>query len=329
MEYYLGIDLGGTMIKTAVLDADFKIISSAERRTLLPRDWKEILDDCASSVSEVLKTLPGLSLQSFSRAGIGTPGIVNVKTGTVETAANLGFYGVPIQDYLEKKLSLPVRVENDANAAAWGEFIAGAGKGTPPESLGIQCYSDLVSITIGTGIGSGIIINGEIFRGSNGLAGELGHTVIELDGRDCPCGRKGCINMYASASGLKQTTRDFMQKYPESALWSEAGGSLETVSGKTAFRAAETGDKAAKEAVDYYIKSLAACVVNAVSIFQPQIITLSGGVSKEGENLLKPLRSIAEKECLRGPNTALPYICAGKLQDKAGAVGAALLGTCK
>ena len=329
MEYYLGIDLGGTMIKTAVLDADYKIISSAERRTLLPRDWKKILDDCAASVSEVLKTLSGLSLQSFSRVGIGTPGIVNVKTGTVETAANLGFYGVPIQDYLEKKLSLPVRVENDANAAAWGEFIAGAGMGTPPESLGIQCYSDLVSITIGTGIGSGIIINGEIFRGSNGLAGELGHTVIELDGRDCPCGRKGCINMYASASGLKQTARDFMQKYPESALWSEAGGSLETVSGRTAFRAAETGDKAAKEAVDYYIKSLAACVVNAVSIFQPQIITLSGGVSKEGENLLKPLRSIAEKECLRGPNTALPYICAGKLQDKAGVVGAALLGTCK
>ena len=329
MEYYLGIDLGGTMIKTAVLDADFKIIASAERRTLLPRDWKEILDDCAASVSEVVKTLPGLSLQSFSCAGIGTPGIVNVKTGMVETAANLGFYGVPIKDYLEKKLLLPVLVENDANAAAWGEFIAGAGKEVPPESLGIQCYSDLVSITIGTGIGSGIIINGEIFRGSNGLAGELGHTVIELDGRDCPCGRKGCINMYASASGLKQTTRDFMQKYPESTLWSEAGGSLETVSGKTAFRAAETGDKAAKDAVDYYIKSLAACVVNAVSIFQPQIITLSGGVSKEGENLLKPLRAIAEKECLRGPNTALPYICAGKLQDKAGVVGAALLGTCK
>ena len=329
MEYYLGIDLGGTMIKTAVLDADFKIIASAERRTLLPRDWKEILDDCAASVSEVVKTLPGLSLQSFSCAGIGTPGIVNVKTGMVETAANLGFYGVPIKEYLEKKLLLPVLVENDANAAAWGEFIAGAGKEVPPESLGIQCYSDLVSITIGTGIGSGIIINGEIFRGSNGLAGELGHTVIELDGRDCPCGRKGCINMYASASGLKQTTRDFMQKYPESTLWSEAGGSLETVSGKTAFRAAETGDKAAKDAVDYYIKSLAACVVNAVSIFQPQIITLSGGVSKEGENLLKPLRAIAEKECLRGPNTALPYICAGKLQDKAGVVGAALLGTCK
>lgn len=329
MEYYLGIDLGGTMIKTAVLDADFKIIASAERRTLLPRDWKKILDDCTASVSEVVKKLPGLSLQSFSRAGIGTPGIVNVKTGMVETAANLGFYGVPIKEYLEKKLSLPVLVENDANAAAWGEFIAGAGKEVPPEGLGIQCYSDLVSITIGTGIGSGIIINGEIFRGSNGLAGELGHTVIELDGRDCPCGRKGCINMYASASGLKQTTRDFMQKYPESALWGETEEKLENISGKTAFRAAESGDKAAKEAVDYYIKSLAACVVNAVSIFQPQIITLSGGVSKEGENLLKPLRSIAEKECLRGPNTALPYICAGKLQDKAGVVGAALLGTCK
>ncbi|WP_428771060.1 ROK family protein [Treponema sp. HNW] len=329
MEYYLGIDLGGTMIKTAVLDAGYKVIASVERRTLLPRDWKKILDDCAASVQDVLKTLPGLSLKSFSRVGIGTPGIVNVKTGTVETAANLGFYGVPIKDYLEKKLSLPVLVENDANAAAWGEFVAGMGKETPPEKLGIQCYTDLVSITIGTGIGSGIIINGEIFRGANGLAGELGHTVIELDGRDCPCGRKGCVNMYASASGLKQTTRDFMQKYPESALWSEAGGSLENVSGKTAFRAAEKGDKAACETVEYYIKSLAACVVNAVSIFQPQIITLSGGISKEGEKLLEPLRRIAEKECLRGPNTALPSICAGKLQDKAGVVGAALLGTYK
>lgn len=327
MEYYLGIDLGGTMIKTAVLNADYEVIAAAQRRTLLPRDWEKILDDCVLSVSEVLKQVPGLSLQNFSHIGIGTPGIVNVKTGTVETAANLGFYGVPIKDYLEKKLLLPVFVENDANAAAWGEFIAGAGLDAPPEALHKDRYTDLVSVTIGTGIGSGIIINGEIFRGSNGLAGELGHTVIELDGRDCPCGRKGCVNMYASASGLKQTTRNFMQKYPESALWSEARRSLEKVSGRTAFRAAETGDKAAVQAVAYYIKSLAACVVNAVSIFQPQIITLSGGISKEGETLLGPLRKIAEKECLRGPNTVLPYICAGKLQDKAGVVGAALLGT--
>ena len=326
MEYYLGIDLGGTMIKTSVLDAQYALVASAQRPTLLPRGWKEILDDCALTVTEALRKLPDISLHGFSGIGIGTPGIVNVETGTVETAANLGFYGVPIKEYLEQKLSLPVLVENDANAAAWGEFIAGMGNESPPQSLGIKRYTDLVSITMGTGIGSGIIIDGKIFRGSNGLAGELGHTVIELDGRDCPCGRKGCVNMYASANGLKLTTREFMERYPDSALWRETEGKLENISGKTAFRTAETGDSAALQAVEYYIKSLAACVVNAVSIFQPQLITLSGGISKEGENLLVPLRKIVEKECLRGPNTALPYICAGKLQDKAGVVGAALLG---
>ena len=325
MEYYLGIDLGGTMIKSSVLDKRYRIIASAVRRTMLPRPWNEILDDCAAAVSDVLEQLPALSLRSFPYAGIGTPGIVNVETGVIETAANLGFYGVPIKEYLEEKLRIPVYVENDANAAAWGEFIAGTGKESfTGKSDGKTC-SDLVSITLGTGIGSGIIIGGKIFRGGNGLAGELGHTVIELDGRPCPCGRKGCVNMYASATGLRQTTMEFMEKYPDSMLWHEAEGKLENVSAKTAFRAAKTGDDAAVQAVNFYVRTLAACIVNAVSIFQPQIITLSGGVSKEGETLLEPLRAIAEKECLRGPNTALPLICTGKLQDKAGVVGAALL----
>ena len=321
MEYFLGIDLGGTAIKTAVLDNTYRIIASCTRETRLPRPWNEILDDCAQSVFDVCAQVPDMSLKKCAFAGIGTPGIVDIEKGVVEVAANLGFYGVPIKDYLEKKLHISVCTENDANAAAWGEYIAGAGSCA---KLAKPC-TDMVSITIGTGIGSGIILNGSIFRGSNGLAGELGHTVIELDGRDCPCGRKGCINMYASANGLKQTTREFMQRFPESSLWREAGGTLEGVSGRTAFCAAKAGDKAAKAALDYYIRSLAACTVNAVSIFQPQMIVLSGGVSKEGEALLAPLRAIAEKECLRGPNTELPLICTGLLQDKAGVVGAALL----
>lgn len=326
MKHYLGIDLGGTVIKTAVVNEQYKIVATAERRTALPRSWEEVLDDCLSTALMAVSNA-NLSIEDFPYIGIGSPGIIDVESGIIETAANLGFLGVPLKEYFEKKINIPVLIENDANAAAYGEFIAGAGQETEKSScIQDKPYTDLVSITIGTGIGSGIILDGKIFRGSNGLAGELGHTVIDLDGRPCACGRKGCMDMYASSRGLKQTTCEFMEKYPDSLLWQEAGGSFDGVSGRTAFRAADKGDEIAKKTLERYIASLGAGVVNAISIFQPQIITIAGGISKEGEKLLVPLRAIAEKECLRGPNTILPLICCGKLQDKAGVIGAAILG---
>lgn len=322
MKHFLGIDLGGTVIKTAVVNEQYQIVATAERRTALPRSWEDILDDCLSTALESVHSA-NLSIEDFPYIGIGSPGIIDVESGIIEKAANLGFLGVPLKEYLEKKVNIPVLIENDANAAAYGEFIAGAGRGIEKQG---KPYTDLVSITIGTGIGSGVILEGKIFRGSNGIAGELGHTVIDLDGRPCACGRKGCMDMYASSRGLKQTTLEFMEKYPDSLLWEEAGGSFDGVSGRTAFRAADRGDEVAKKTLERYIASLGAGVVNAISLFQPQIITLAGGISKEGEKLLAPLRAVAEKECLRGPNTTLPLLCCGQLQNKAGVIGAAILG---
>lgn len=324
MKYFLGIDLGGTMIKAAVINEQYKIISHAEGPTGLPRAWEKILDDCVLVAREATKCA-NMSIDDFSYIGVGGPGIIDVDTGIIKRAVNLGFYDVPIKAYLEKKINIPVFVENDANAAAYGEFIAGSGQefGKFPIATD-KPLTDLISITIGTGIGAGIILDGKIFRGSNGFAGELGHTVIKLDGRACPCGRKGCMNMYASASGLIHTTREFMKNHSNSALWQEAGD-LKGVDACTAFRTAEKGDAVAKKILEHYIVALGAGLVNMVNIFQPQIITISGGVSKEGENLLAPLRAIAEKECLKGVHSSLPIICTGKLQDTAGVIGAAIL----
>ncbi len=321
---YLGIDLGGTAIKTAVINEQYEIIASSECKSNVSRPWSEVLDDCCATALESV-TSANLTIRDFSYVGLGTPGIVDVGRGVVEQAVNLNFFDVPIKDYIQKKLGIEVLVENDANAAAFGEFKAGVGKDEPKDSS-LNAYTDLISITIGTGIGSGIIMDSKIFRGQNGLAGEIGHTVIDLGGRLCSCGRKGCGDRYASSRGLKATSLEFMEKYPDSIMWAEAGGNADGVSGRTAFRAAEKGDKAALLTLEKYFEALGAIIVNATSIFQPQIITLAGGISKEGEMLLEPLRTIAEKECLKGPTTKLPYICCGTLNNSAGVIGAALLG---
>ena len=312
---YLGIDLGGTNIVAAVVNEKFEIVAEAKNPTLCPRPWKEILDDVAKTALEAAK-MANLEISDFSFVGIGSPGVISVETGTVIAAVNLGFDNVPVSKYLSEKFEVPVILENDANAAAYGEFKAGKAKNT----------ENFIAFTIGTGIGSGVVLDGKIYRGTNGIAGELGHSVIKLGGRQCSCGRKGCIDVYASATGLITTTKEAMEANKESLMWQLSEGDIKKVNGITAFKAARQNDKTALEVVNSYIEVLAAAITNIINTFQPDMITIAGGISKEGDFLLNPIKKLVEKDSLKNLEKPLPKIEIAELQDKAGVIGAALLG---
>ena len=311
---YLGIDLGGTNIVAAVVNEKYEIVSEAKNPTLCPRPWEEILDDVAKTAIEAAN-LANLKISDFEFVGIGSPGVISVETGTVIVAVNLCFENVPLTKYLSEKLRVPVILENDANAAAFGEYKAGKAKNT----------TNFVALTIGTGIGSGVVLDGKIFRGSNGIAGELGHSVIKLGGRQCSCGRKGCIDVYASATGLITSTKEAMEANKESLMWQLSEGDIKNVTGITAFKAARQKDKTALEVVNSYVEVLAAAITNIINTFQPDMITIAGGISREGDFLLNPVKSLVEKESLKNPAKPSPKIEIAQLQDKAGVIGAALL----
>ena len=299
----------------AVVNEKFEIVAEAKNPTLCPRPWKEILDDVAKTALEAAK-MANLEMSDFPFVGIGSPGVISVETGTVIAAVNLGFDNVPVSKYLSEKFEVPVILENDANAAAYGEFKAGKAKNT----------ENFIAFTIGTGIGSGVVLDGKIYRGTNGIAGELGHSVIKLGGRQCSCGRKGCVDVYASATGLITTTKEAMEANKESLMWQLSEGDIKKVNGITAFKAAKQNDKTALEVVNSYIEVLAAAITNIINTFQPDMITIAGGISKEGDFLLNPIKNLVEKDSLKNLEKPLPKIEIAELQDKAGVIGAALLG---
>ncbi len=309
--YYVGIDLGGTNIVAAVVDEYGVIYGRSERKTAAPRPYQAIFDDMAACVYDAI-TASGLFMEDIVSVGIGCPGAVNKAKGTVEFSNNLDFYDVPIVAYMEKVLRKPILVENDANAAAWGEFLAGSGNGV----------NNMVMLTLGTGVGGGIVCDGRLMTGTWGKGAELGHMVIVSDGEDCTCGRKGCLEAYASATALIRQTKQAMFAHPESALWQAVDGDPEKVTGKTAFF---SSDPVAKAVVEQYAEYLAEGVVNLVNIFQPEVISLGGGISRSGDRLLPLLqRAIRERSFARFGKEETKVVCAS-LGNDAGIIGAALL----
>ena len=217
--------------------------------------------------------------------------------------------------FLEERLHKPVCVENDANAAAYGELVAGAAKGK----------SSCVCITLGTGVGGGVIIDGKIMAGHNFAGAELGHTVIVVDGEPCTCGRRGCWEAYASATGLIRQTKRAMEAHRDSQMWALAGN-LEQVNGRTAFDAMRKGDAAGEAVVDDYIRYIACGLVNMINIFQPEVLCVGGGICNEGETLMKPLREYIERERYSQYSDKQTEICVAQLGNDAGIIGAAYLG---
>ncbi|MCI1965824.1 MAG: ROK family glucokinase [Oscillospiraceae bacterium] len=311
--HYLGIDLGGTNIAAGVVDEEYRIIARAKRKTSVPCEPSEICGQLAETALEALKNA-GLSVDDIPYVGIGTPGTVDRERGVVEYSNNLYFKNLELKKLLSDRLQKNVILENDANAAAFGEYKAGALKGA----------ENALAITLGTGVGSGVIIGGKIYSGSNYAGGELGHTVIVAGGRPCTCGRKGCWEAYASATGLIAMTRDAMRKNEDSMLW-ELAGALEKVDGRSAFEAMRAGDRTGKEVVDRYVFYLACGLTNCVNIFQPDILCVGGGVSNEGESLLEPLRKIISVENYARNSSHQTVICRAQLGNDAGILGAALL----
>ncbi len=318
MKYYIGIDLGGTNIVAAVVDENYNIITKASTKTNRPRPEQAIADDMAAMAIKAVEDA-GLTMEQIEWVGVGTPGIANSETGVIEFSNNLGFVNTPMAEYIRKHIDKPVFIENDANAAAYGEYVAGAAKGA----------KNAVCITLGTGVGGGIVIEGKIYAGSNFGGAEIGHTVINMDGPQCSCGRKGCFEVYSSATGLIRMTKEKMDEVPDSvmhAITEERGGK---VSARTAFDAMRQGDKAAKEVVDFYIKALAAGITNTINVFQPDILCIGGGVCNEGDALLLPVKEIVAREVYTRNSPKNTEIVIAKLGNDAGLIGAAFLGAAK
>ena len=312
--YNLGIDLGGTNIVVGVVDENYEIKASAKRKTMAPRPAKDIADDIAATCFDALAAA-GITMADIENIGLGTPGAVNSEKGVISFANNLNFFDVDMGALLKERLGKPVYIENDANCAAYGEFLAGAGRGT----------KDFIAVTLGTGVGGGIIIDGKIYSGFNGAGGELGHTVIQMNGERCSCGRTGCFEAYASATALIRQTKQAMIRYPESVMWDIVGRNIDAVDGKTAFDAMRRGDEAGIGVVDSYIQYLAVGIANIINTFQPQVICIGGGISKEGKNLTDPINKLVKGENYARNIDTSTEIKVAALGNDAGVIGAACL----
>lgn len=307
---YIGIDVGGTNLKAGLVDETGKILQV--ERTPLEFLNAEQFASTLADLSIAVMTRGGVDASEIDYVGVGIPGAV--KGGNILYTCNIPLKDVPLSDLFRKKLDLPFLLENDANCAAVGEWLCGAGRGT----------ENFAVITLGTGVGGGFVLNGKLYSGG-GMAGEVGHMVLEKDGARCNCGRRGCWETYSSATGLIRMTKEAMEAHPQSLLHqiAEENGGVE---GRTPFQAAELGDETAKAVCRVYVDYLATGVTNLINILQPEVLAVGGGVSAAPENLLmNPLREIVERECYPRHTGNLPRIVRAELGNDAGIIGAALL----
>ncbi len=311
MKYYLGIDLGGTFIKGGVVTSDGKILLSGKVPTEAELGTEKIISNIAT-LSLSLIERAGMKKSDFDGIGIGVPGMIDSGTGIVIYACNLGWRDFDVATAVKNATGLPVKVANDANVAALGETKFGGGKK----------YNNTVMITLGTGVGGGIILDGKLIEGYRGAGAELGHSVIVAGGEPCGCGRRGCLEAYASASALTRDTKRAMQKNPKSRMWEV--GSLENVNGKTPFDFYDV-DPDAKAVVDRYIEMLGCGLVNFSNELRPEAIILGGGVCAQGDKLIKPLQKILDNEVYAGTTGPSVKIIVAELGNDAGTLGAAAL----
>ena len=315
MSYYIGVDTGGTNIKVGVVDEAGRIVGEADCPTGADRPQEVVLKDILKAVEDAISAASGVSRADIHAVGVGSPGAVDSETGVVLYNYNLGWRDFAIGPLMSKALGLPVRLENDANAAALGEVVAGSARGA----------SSAMVITLGTGVGSGFVIDGAIWTGYNSAACEFGHMVIAYGGRPCTCGRRGCFEAYASATGLINMTKEAMEAHPNSEL-AELARREGTVSGHTPFAAADAGDPVAQHVVDEYIGYLACGLGNLINGLQPEVISIGGGIGKQGERLLVPLRRKVEEETFgeRREGEKMTRLVSCTLGYKAGLIGAAM-----
>ena len=311
--YKIGIDLGGTNIAVGIVTEEGEIAAKKSVKTGSQRPFEEIVKDMASCTLSLLEENE-ISLKNVSHLGIGAPGSIDTANGVIVYANNFK-YGdhVPMANLLKQYIDKPVYIGNDANVAALGEVISGAAKG----------LKNAIMITLGTGVGGGIVSDGKIYEGQHSAGAELGHIMLVKDGEQCTCGRKGCWEAYASATALIRQTAKAMKENPDSIM--NQLTTLDNVSGRTAFEAARKGDKAGQEVVDRYIEYIAEGLIDMINIFRPEILIIGGGICNEGDYLLKPMRSYINKNVYAGSRFPEQKIAVAKLGNDAGIIGAAFL----
>lgn len=312
---YVGIDVGGTNISAGVVNEDNLIIGRAESKIKVPRPHRDLCSQILDVAKSALRNSCA-TFQEIEAVGIGIPGSVDSENGIVTYSSNLFLEDFRIREMLGAIIDKPIYVENDANAATYGEYVAGS----------LQNSRNALGITLGTGVGCGIIINGALYRGANQAAGEIGHMVIQRGGRLCNCGRNGCWERYASATGLIQTTREYLIDHPDrnASIMAMIGGNINNIDGKTAFEAKKNGFYLGGEIVETYVEDLGCGLVNAINLLDPDTICIGGGVAGAGEALLEPLKKYVSHE--QQNRTKQPVeICLAKLGNDAGIIGMANL----
>ncbi|MDR1272292.1 MAG: ROK family protein [Clostridiales Family XIII bacterium] len=314
MNYDIGVDIGGTKIAIALVEDGRSIASKTSFPTYEYIDPAKAVERIADAV-RLLVSAAELEMKDIRSVGIGTAGLANRRDGILETSPNLGWKDVPLTAMLEAKLGIMAIIENDANAAALGEHLAGAAT---------DAHTSLM-VTLGTGIGGGFVIGDYLHKGINFAELEVGHMVIKQGGRHCRCGRNGCFERYASATGLNITTRHIMKKYPESAMWEAVGGDVKKITTFTAFDAAAKGDEAATVVIDKFLTDLSTGITNLINIFQPDVLCIGGGLAARDDELLVPLKRKAAEEVYSRASAVNTVIKKAKLGNDAGLIGAANL----
>ncbi|MDO4324827.1 MAG: ROK family glucokinase [bacterium] len=314
--YCIGIDLGGTTIKAGIVDETYQIVKADAVPTQASKGAEAMVKDMVDLVLGLLSDAE-ISMSEIAAIGLGVPGTANKETGMVEYANNLGFENEPLVPLLQKYFDKPIYFDNDANAAAWGEYLAGCGRG----------HKSMVMVTLGTGVGGGVILDGQLYEGCNYAAGEFGHFVIQCEGLPCNCGRRGCFEMYASASGLIRMTKEAMQQEGgrSSILWELCGKNPENVNGKLLFEAVANEDETAKKVLEKYIYYLSVGITDIINMFQPEVLCIGGGISKAGDVILTPLKKLVDEQIYTRTSKVKTEIVIASLDNDAGIIGAAML----
>ncbi|MBQ9211881.1 MAG: ROK family glucokinase [Clostridia bacterium] len=311
----IGLDIGGTGIQIGAVDENNQIIAQASiptRTDIAFEDQVQQMVDCIHSLLDP-QVNPALTMENVASIGAGIPGIAN-EEGTVIDCTNLGWKYTPLRQEFQKRIDKPFYVDNDANVAALAESVAGISAGT----------SSSVFITLGTGIGSGIIINGKVWKGHHGIGGELGHMILKLDGEPCSCGNHGCLETYCSATAMIRMAREAVASHPDSLILKLAEDDPKKINAKMVFDAVRQGDAVAEELFQRYVSYLSQAIAGVVNFLDPEVIILGGGVSKAGSLLLDAIRAEYPKYVLFN-DQPLPQVEIASLSAEAGIIGAAML----
>ena len=312
--YYIGVDLGGTGIKAGVVNEKGEILSKGSTPTMAERPYQAVIADIATLCKTVAADA-NITVEDIEAIGVGVPGICDPKTGIIPKCTNLGWFDVPFVSELQSHIAKPVIVDNDATVAGFAEYIAGVSAGTHSS----------VFVTLGTGVGGGIIINGRPYSGAHGVGSEIGHMNIAMGGEECTCGNKGCFERYASATSIIRDAKRAVAENPDSVIMQKCGGDVEKINAKIVIDAAKEGDETGKKVFDGYVRALAHGIVSIINMIDPEVIVLGGGVSAAGEFLLNAVRE-AVKPIVFFKTMPYARIELAQLGNDAGIIGAAMLG---